>query len=89
MEQGPFDTLHIIIRDGGPEIVLVDDMVAPAAPDHPIAEMRVTIHVRALVTSVRGRLDELAVINAEDGPPARVRKRGAPAQKRRERVEAR
>jgi hypothetical protein len=69
LEEGWFTTLRVLIRDGGPEIFLVDDMVAPAAPDHPIAEMTVTIDVKALVVSLKGRLPELAVINAKDGPP--------------------
>jgi hypothetical protein len=73
LDQGRFETLRILIRDGAPEVFLTDGMIAPAAPDQPIAEMMVTIHIKAMVESLKIRLAELAVINTEDGPPARAR----------------
>jgi hypothetical protein len=76
LDDGPFNTLRVLIRDGGPEIFLVDDMEAPAAPSDSIATMTVTIDIRKLVDSLRARLAELAAINAEDGPPRRKRAAG-------------
>jgi hypothetical protein len=80
LEEAHFEKLHILIQDGAPETFLIDDVEAPAAPDHPIAAMTVTINIRALVDSLRARLAELAAINAEDGPPRR--KRAVPARKK-------